>query len=402
MKLIAPPKKAIIYGLIVAFLAIAAYQILSPPKVSAYEVVQQDYVPSLLVSGEVIAEGNTVLSSLKSGLVIECPVSAGTEVKKGELLIKLDDAQAQAAKEQAAAAVKLAALKLQEASGVTYPKTRADSVRADLALEQAEQELQRMTVLAEAGAVSQVELEQAQRNFALNQELAQAARATMESLQAGGSVVAILQAELEQRQLELDEKEILLQQFKIVAPADGCLLKLYLRPGEMVSAGDEVALFAAGDGLRIQIQPDQRYAAIAVLGHRAQVWLGSSAGTKWEAEVVYVEPKGNAEQGSFTAELGFLNQPPPLYPGQLLSVQLFAPLQEGAILLPDSYLAMEGGQKGAWLAVDGRAHFTLLQTGLRTEAGVVITEGLKAGDTVLEPLDLKENMRLSPQRGTVL
>lgn len=153
--------------------------------------------------------------------------------------------------------------------------------------------------------------------------------------------------------------------------------------------------------MRIKIQPDQRYAEMAALGNQAQVWLSNAAAAKWEAEVVYVEPSGNAEQGSFTAELGFSGQLPPLYPGQLLSVQLFGPLQEGAILLPDSYLTVENGQNGVWLAIDNRAHFTPLQTGLRTEAGIVITEGLKEGDLVLQPADLKENMKLSPQQGTV-
>lgn len=401
MKFTGQPKKAVIYGAVILLLAWAAYHALSPARVPAYVVVKQDYVPSLLLSGEVIAEGSTLLSSLSSGQVIDCPVAVGAKVQKGQLLVQIDDSQARVNRDRAAAAMQLASLQLKKAATVTYEEARADSVQADLALEQAQQELQRIQVLAEAGAVSRAELEQARRHHTVSRELARSARAAMEALQQSGSSIAILQAELQQRQLDLAEKELLLEQFRILAPADGLLLDLYVRPGELVSTGNKIALLAAGDGLRIKIQPDQRYAEMAALGNQAQVWLSNAAAAKWEAEVVHVEPSGNAELGSFTAELGFSGQLPPLYPGQLLSVQLFGAPQEGAILLPDSYLTVENGQNGVWLAVDNRAHFTPLQTGLRTEAGIVITGGLKEGDLVLQPADLKENMKLSPQQGTV-
>ncbi len=67
-------------------------------------------------------------------------------------------------RDRAAAAMQLASLQLQKSATVTYEEARASSVQADLALEQAQQELQRIQVLAEAGAVSRAELEQARRN----------------------------------------------------------------------------------------------------------------------------------------------------------------------------------------------------------------------------------------------
>jgi multidrug efflux pump subunit AcrA (membrane-fusion protein) len=64
----------------------------------------------------------------------------------------------------------------------------------------------------------------------LNQELARSARAALESVSGSGSAIAILQAELQQRQLDLQEKERLLAEYQILAPADGELLDLYVKP----------------------------------------------------------------------------------------------------------------------------------------------------------------------------
>lgn len=373
---------------------------LRPASVAALTVTEQEYIPSLLLSGEVIAEGSTLLSSLSTGKVVACPVTKGESVKKGQLLVQIDDTQARIERDRAASAVRTAAAQLEKAQTVTFEQARATSIQADLALEAAQRDYEQTKALAEAGAVSQTQLEQAQRNLKLNQELARSARAALESVSGSGSAIAILQAELQQRQLDLQEKERLLAEYQILAPADGELLDLYVKPGELLTSGSRAALLAAGQGLRVKVQPDQRYADLAAVGNKAQVWITNDAGVKWDASVVYTEPLGNAEQGSFTAELAF-DQEPPLYPGQLLSVQLFAAKQPDAVILPENYLTMQDGRNGVWKAIDGRAEFVTVQLGIRTGDGVVITQGLKEGDMVLLPEGLQEGQRVSPRKSKV-
>lgn len=373
---------------------------LRPASVAALTVTEQEYIPSLLLSGEVIAEGSTLLSSLSTGKVVACPVTKGESVKKGQLLVQIDDTQARIERDRAASAVRTAAAQLEKAQTVTFEQARATSIQADLALEAAQRDYEQTKALAEAGAVSQTQLEQSQRNLKLNQELARSARAALESVSGSGSAIAILQAELQQRQLDLQEKERLLAEYQILAPADGELLDLYVKPGELLTSGSRAALLAAGQGLRVKVQPDQRYADLAAVGNKAQVWITNDAGVKWDASVVYTEPLGNAEQGSFTAELAF-DQEPPLYPGQLLSVQLFAAKQPDAVILPENYLTMQDGQNGVWKAIDGRAEFVTVQLGIRTGDGVVVTQGLKEGDMVLLPEGLQEGQRVSPRKSKV-
>jgi HlyD family secretion protein len=390
---------AIIAVIVAAGLLI--YTWLRPAQVNAYKVTQQDYIPSLLVSGEVIADGSTLLSASVAGKVVACPVAKGELVKKGQLLIQLDDAQAQLDHDRAAAAVQMAQAQLQKASAVTREEARTKSVQADLEEEKASAQYARVKTLYDSGAVSPAEWEEAERQLQLSREAAKAARAQLESLASHGSAMAILQAELQQRQLDLREKKIILNEYKILSPTDGQLLDLYVKPGEMLANGSRAALLAAGRELRIRIKPDQRYAVLAALGNQAKVWITNAETVKWDAQVVYTEPLGNAEQGSFTAELAFTGKAPDLYPGQLLSVQLFAPAQSDAVILPDRYLSEQAGQSGVWLAVQNRAHFTVVQIGLRTGDGVVITQGLKAGDLVLEPAELSEGAAISIRTGKV-
>ncbi len=397
MNFITQHKKKVVYlagGLLLASLL---WFMLKPPVVSAYRVQKEDYVPSLLLSGEVISEQSSVLSAQIAGMVVDCPVKKGEKVSRGQLLVQIEDRQLILDRDRAAAAVNMASSQLQKASTVTLEDARANSIQADLARDKAELEYNRQKALHEAGAISSAQLEEAERNQVISQEKARSARALVESLQEGGSNRAILQAELKQRQLDLAEKEMRLSQSRILAPADGELLDLYVSPGELAAVGTRVALVASGPGQRIKIQPDQRYASLAAISNRAQVWITSAADSKWEARVVYTEPLANAEQGSFTAELEFTEPAPSLYPGQLLSVQLFGAIQPDAIIVPDAFLAVLDGENGIWVASDNRASFIPVQIGTRTADGVVVTQGLKAGDLVVAPEGRTPNQRVAPR-----
>jgi multidrug efflux pump subunit AcrA (membrane-fusion protein) len=391
-------KKALVSGILLIILAFFLFQWwFKADSVQAYAVKKQDYIPSLLTSGEVIPESSTLLSTQTAGIVVQCFVSKGDPVKKGQVLLQLDDRQARVARDRAVGALQIARFNLQEATTVTMEGTRLSSVQADLENEQAQRKYDRMQILVQAGAVSEQEIELAEQNLNLARERARSVKIAWEALQKNGVSLAILQTELQQRQLDLAEKELLLEQFQVLAPLDGEIMDVYARPGELLQAGNKVALVASSQRSRVRIKPDQRYAALALINNRAKVWISSDAQAKWPAEVVLTDPFGNPDQGSVTAELSLEKNIPDLYPGRLVSVQLFGGLEKQAIIVPDSYWAVREGKNGVWIVRSNKAHFTELQNGLRTPEGVLILAGLQEGDLLLKPVGLQEGQRVNPQ-----
>ncbi|MEQ8237229.1 MAG: efflux RND transporter periplasmic adaptor subunit, partial [Syntrophomonadaceae bacterium] len=197
------------------------------------------------------------------------------------------------------------------------------------------------------------------------------------------------------RQSDLEARELSVLQHRITAPADGIILENLAHEGEMVLPGTALAVLAAGQQIRIRIQPDQRYSQLVSANNLALVWIPYEAAEKWEARVIYTEPAGNAEQGSIKAELVLSQEVPELYPGRLVSVQLFGALQQDVIIIDNAYLTVDRGQEGVWVASNDRAHFVPVQTGLRSPEGILIREGLHEGDLILEPQGLREGQRVS-------
>ncbi|MGI6119889.1 MAG: efflux RND transporter periplasmic adaptor subunit [Desulfosporosinus sp.] len=360
---------------------------------------KQDYVPSLLLSGEVIPESSIDLSAQTSGTVLKINVQKGQQVKKGEILLQLDDRQARLALDQAKGAVEIARINLQKAeTAQNQEDAQLRSIELDLAAEQAQTYFERAQALAQAGAISQQELEQASHNLKLAQERARSAKVTLDTIQNSDRLnLTLLQKELQQRELELKNKELLLEQHKVIAPSDGQVLELFVVQGELVQTNGKVATISSSQCTRVCIKPDQRYADLAALDNQAEVWLPTVETTKWPAKVVYTEPAGNSEQGSLTAELSLEENIPELYPGRLVSVQLFGASVNQAIIVAEEYLTVQQDQSGVWVAESGFAHFRPVQTGLRTPAGVVILSGINEGDLVLKPMNLKEGQKVAPQ-----
>ncbi len=338
------------------------------------------------------------LSAQATGTVVKNLVEKGKQVAKGQLIIQLDDQQARFALDQAKGAVEIARLNLKKAETVNLEGARLNIVEMNLAVEQAQRGFDRTQSLVQAGAVSQQELELDEQTLRLAQERARSAKISLENFQNNDKAsLALLQKELQQRQLDQSNKELLVEQCKVLAPVDGQILELFSVQGELVQTGSKVATISSSQRSRVRIKPDQRYADLASVNNLAHIWIPTNLALKWPAKVIYTEPSGNSDQGSLTAELSLEENVPDLYPGRLVSVQLLGALEKQAIIVADEYLTALEGKSGVWVASLDRAHFIPLKVGLRTPAGVVILSGLNEGDLVLEPANLKEGQKVAPQ-----
>lgn len=213
------------------------------------------------VTGEVEAVIR-VQPSEAAGKVVEVPVSLGQTVKAGDVLAVLDDTAARFAYEQMEQTLlkKQAVLDdLQEGAAkeqiqqgrnaVTIAATEYND--AQLRLQRAQTELARQTALWENGALPQSTLERYQDDVTAAEKavtIAAAQHDTAEQqlnyllkeqvsepqLRSALADVTIAESQLAQLQTELDK-------YKITAQADGVIISLLVREGEMVAVGTDIA-----------------------------------------------------------------------------------------------------------------------------------------------------------------
>jgi multidrug resistance efflux pump len=190
----------------------------------------------------------TAVNARIQGMVVDVPITPNQQIKKGEVLFRLDPRPIEI--EIASAQAQIEALEAQLLSAgasstgfgeqLRNARGARDAVAAQLRLAQ---ERERQTrELAATGAGSRYDYEQAQANLRNLQGQLDAAVATERSAQAkvgarntkgDQDVVADVKAQIEKARAQLADAQWRLEQTVYRAPTDGTVVSLSLRPGAM-------------------------------------------------------------------------------------------------------------------------------------------------------------------------
>jgi multidrug resistance efflux pump len=181
------------------------------------------------------------------GRVVEVPVRPNAALKKGDPLFKLDSAPYQFVVEQkkAALAESEQGVKQLKAS-LDQASAGAEKAKAQLSLSQATYD--RQDQLFQAKVIAQAALDTAQRNLDAAKQTVAEAQAVEERARlaftsdVGGvnTTVARLSADLRDAQYDLD-------QTTVVAPTDGYVTQLFLRPGMMAASAPAMVFIHSDD-----------------------------------------------------------------------------------------------------------------------------------------------------------
>lgn len=306
----------------------------------------------LVVSGRVESHDVRIGSKI-GGRVTDVPVAEGDSVTSGQIIVLLDEAEVSAQLEQARAAKRQAQAQLDllkagarvedtSAAAALVAARRADwqlrvkgsrpeeirtaeaeAARARIALDLARKELDRAETLRKSGAVEQRDLDMRKAEFSTAQARSDAA-AEQEALIKSGSrpeEIEAAKAALEQAEFDLDrlrngarpeeiaaqaaavqaaeanEQRIAAQlaESQILAPADGVVETLDLHPGDLVRAGETVAIINLLTSLYVRCYvPENRLSAVTI-GLPVEVTIDDR-----ESKIFHGRVRHISAQGEFT------------------------------------------------------------------------------------------------------
>jgi multidrug resistance efflux pump len=166
-----------------------------------------------------------------SGVVTEVPVQAGTMLKAGDILFRIDP-------EPFENAVKAKEAALADALQTTHQlRATADAAQKKLESALADRDgakdvFERSKQLLETGAIAQVQFERAKNNFNAAEATAQSAKSEADrALLEAEAVVKGVNTDVARLQAELDTAKFNLEQSVVRAPTDGTVQQNFLRPG---------------------------------------------------------------------------------------------------------------------------------------------------------------------------
>ncbi len=337
--------------LVLALLGMTALA-LRAPRAEALLMQPGPLLRTLQFSARVATLSRVEVGSTVTGRVERVLVREGAQVRRGEMLVRLETDELRAAEAQAVAAERQAEATLQAA--------RASYARAEQLVKQ--------------NFYSAAQLDEARR--AVDVALAQqgAARAA----------VTAARARLEQASIE--------------APANARVLARMVEPGQIVQPGKALMNLALSGPTQLVAQVDERFLDQLQVGQNAQVVADAFASQRFAAKVLSIAPVVDAQRGAIEVKFNLAQEPPAfLREDMTLSVEVETARREQALALPLAVLRQANADTArVWVAVDGVVQERTLRLGLRTLAAAEVVEGLRIGELVLTSTVHKPGQRVTP------
>lgn len=278
-------------------------------------VQRRDLVETLNLVGSVAATESAQVRAEIAGIVREIAVEEGQSVKKGQLLVKIDDSEIAAQTEEAGAVFQLAELNLRRAENLakTNNVTQADRDRAE--------------------------------------------------------------AEFRSAKAKLSLQRSRLAKTEIRAPFDGVVGARAVSPGDYVSSQSVITAIDDLSRLKIDFEVPERFVRQVKTGTAFVVKPAGAPSVS--GEVFFVSSAISRETRSSMVK-GYLSQPPAdLKPGMFANVELILAVHQGVLVVPESAILVSGA--GTQIVIARKkgdastADFVTVRLGLRSKGLVEVT-----------------------------
>ena len=293
-----------------------------PTQVSGLVLQPKEFEDNLSLSGSIEANEQIDLRSEVSGIVESINFTEGSSVAKGQVLFKVNDIE-----------------------------LRAQLAQVKTAQSLASENSRRAKLLLEKEAISQEEFDISNADFL-----------------SAKAQVQLIQAQLAKATVR--------------APFSGKIGLRYISKGTYVTPTTLIAKLVNTNQLKITFSIPEKYASQMKVNNTLSF---TTAGSKevFTAKIYAIEPE--IEVATRTLKLRAITQNPEgkLFPGTFANVTLPLEKLTDALLVPtEALIPIQNGKK-IFVIENGQAKEIIVETGARTDKEILITSGLKAGDTIL-------------------
>lgn len=290
--------------------------------VNGYVVKQTQLVDRVVATGTLRANEEVNLAAETSGKVTQIHFAEGRRVSKGDLLVKINDAELIAQRERTLFRLKLA-----------------------------EQQVDRQQALLEMGGVSQEEFDQT-----VNQ-------------------LNVLRAELNLNEAQIAKTDVR-------APFDGVLGLRHVSEGAYLSPQTPIATLQDISPIKIDFSLPEKYAGLIRPGSDIQFRV-SGSDLLHDGKVYAVEPRIDQNTRTLQVRATSPNRDGALFPGSFADVVLVLNEYENAMAVPAISVVSELRGKKVYIVKNGIVETRMVDTGIRTDSTVQVLNGISLQDTVL-------------------
>ena len=365
------PYKLIVSALLLIIVAgFFAFRWWQGPLLPSYRISSMPLVQTVVATGRVVAVSNTDIGSEISGVVLERRVAEGEQVAAGDLLLVLSS-------DDVAAQVRQAEAELAELISSTRPQAVVDLTNAEVALAQADRNVERRRELAAISAISDEEMEQAIQAQAQARNDLENARLRANALSSGGVEEDLLRARIAALQAQLNKAQVR-------SKVSGTILTRNVEVGDLVQPGQSLFTIALDGNTEIRVPLDERNLSRLALQQPAVAIADAYPDKPFPVRISFIAPSIDPQRGTVEVRLSVDPVPDFLRQDMTVSVNIETDQRAKALVIPNDALAnVKEDSAEVLLLRDGKTQRQVVKLGLRGLSASEVLSGLSAGDEIL-------------------
>src|SRR5215831_619182 len=352
--------------------------------VRAEKVVRQEIASVISTNGKIEPVNSFEAHAPAPATVDKVLVAEGDHVKAGQLLVKLDDAEARAQAARALSQLRSAEAALSgiKAGGTQEEvlTTRSDLVKAQAERDDAQRNLQAIQKLRQNGAASPAEVEAAQNRQ-------KKAEADVQLLQAklngrfSTPEVAKVEASANEARAAYAAAQELLHHSNVTAPFAGTVYQLPVKPGSYVNGGELLVQVANLEKVRVRAFVDEPEIGRLAKGQKVEIKWDATPGRIWEGTLTRVPTSvtmvGTRTVGEITSEVD--NTDRKLLPNVNVNVAIISARHDNALTVSREAVHDIEGKRYLYKIDDDKIQAQEVQTGLSSLTRVEVVKGIPEG-----------------------
>ncbi|HEV8491591.1 MAG TPA: efflux RND transporter periplasmic adaptor subunit [Candidatus Angelobacter sp.] len=355
--------------------------------VRAEKVVRQEIASVISTNGKIEPVNSFEAHAPAPATVNKVLVAEGDHVKAGQLLVKLDDAEARAQAARALSQLRSAEAALSgiKAGGTQEEvlTTRSDLVKAQAERDDAQRNLKAIQKLQQNGAASPAEVEAAQNRQKKAEADVQLLQAKLNGRFSTPEVAKVEASAAEARAAYAAAQE-LLHHSNVTAPFAGTVYQLPVKPGSYVNGGDLLVQVANLEKVRVRAFVDEPEIGRLAKGQQVEIKWDATPGRIWEGTLTRVPTSvtmvGTRTVGEITSEVD--NTDRKLLPNVNVNVAIISARHDNALTVSREAVHDVEGKRYLYKIDDDKIQAQEVQTGLSSLTRVEVVKGVPEGAVI--------------------
>ena len=181
---------------------------------------------------------------------------------------------------------------------------------------------------------------------------------------------------------DLKLKQVQWRKRQIRAPFDGFIGLREISEGSYLNMADKISTLYSSNPIKIDFAVPGKYASEVNEGDKISFTVDGSD-QSFMGRIYAVEPQIDPQSRTLRVRAISDNQEGKLLPGQFAKIQLTLETYERALMIPTMAVIPEMNSKKVFVYQNGVAESKTVETGIRTEDQIQVLSGLQAGDTLI-------------------